>query len=55
VFLPYHAASRPFCQEITPACLPGDQVPYRLYREGLTITGVLAETGIAVALAFMIP
>ncbi len=55
LFLPYHLGSRPHCQECTPRCLPGDQVPYMIYHEGLTITGVLAETGIALALAMVFP
>lgn len=55
LLFPYHAASRPFCQECSPQCQPGDQVPYILFQQGATVTGILAESGIALALAFMIP
>ena len=55
IFLPYHLSSRPHCQECAPRCLPGDQVPYMIYHEGLTITGVLGEAGVIVALAMIFP
>jgi hypothetical protein len=54
IFLPYHLASRPHQRECSPKCLPGDSVPYMVYHEGATVSGVLAETGIVLALALIV-
>jgi hypothetical protein len=49
---PYHVFTDP-CRRFDSSagyCLPGDPVPYRLYPEGLSATGAIAEAGTIVAL-----
>jgi hypothetical protein len=55
--LPYHMFTDP-CRKFecnAGYCLPGDPVPFMLYPPGLSISGLLAETGAIVALPFLMP
>jgi hypothetical protein len=47
VALPYHTWTRPLQQWDSSAgkCLPGDATPLFLYREELSFTGLVAQTG----------
>jgi hypothetical protein len=57
VLFPYHAFTDP-CRRFDSSagyCLPGDPVPYRLYPEGLSLTGAVAEAGAIVAVLAIFP
>ena len=55
--LPYHAWTDPCrCFECSAGyCLPGDPIPFLLYPPGVSLTGALAEGGVAVALFAIFP
>src|SRR5262249_53256726 len=57
VTLPLHAFTCPFrrCECNAGYCLPGDPVPFALYPPEITLTGTLAEAGVAVALFAIFP
>src|SRR5207248_2698295 len=52
VLMPYHRFTDPCRWMETSAgkCLPGDPVPYKLYPEGLSLTGAVAEAGAIVTI-----
>jgi hypothetical protein len=54
---PYHAWTDPCrCYECSAGyCLPGDPIPFLLYPPGVSLTGALAEGGVAVALFAIFP
>ncbi len=55
--LPYHRFTDPCRRFDSNAgyCLPGDPVPYKLYPEGLSVTGGLAEAAVIVTLLAVFP
>jgi hypothetical protein len=55
--MPYHAWTDPCrCYECSAGyCLPGDPIPFLLYPPGASLTGALAEGGVAVALFAIFP
>jgi hypothetical protein len=57
LFFPYHFFSDPWRRYEASAgyCLPGSPVPYLLYPPDLSVMGGLAEIGVIVALAAVIP
>jgi hypothetical protein len=54
-WLPYHMWTEPCRNYDSNAgyCLPGDPVPYLLYPPQFSLTGVMAEAGVVVGLAFV--
>ena len=55
--LPYHRFTDP-CRWLDSGaglCLPGDPVPYRLYPEGLSLTGAVAEVAAVSAILAIFP
>ena len=57
LLFPYHAFTDPCrCQDSSAGkCLPGDPVPYRLYPEGLSLSGAFGEAATIVALMAIFP
>jgi hypothetical protein len=55
--LPYHRFTDPlrWMESSAGQCLPGDPVPYKLYPEGLSLTGAVAEAGTIVTLFAIFP
>ena len=55
--LPYHRFTDPCRRFDSNAgyCLPGDPVPYKLYPEGLSVTGAMAEAAAIVTLLAVFP
>jgi hypothetical protein len=55
--LPYHLFTDPCrkCECNAGYCLPGDPVPFMLYPPGLSVTGLLAESAVVVAIPFLLP
>jgi hypothetical protein len=54
---PYHQFTDP-CRMFDSSagyCLPGDPVPYKLYPEGLSVTGALGEAAVIVTLLAIFP
>jgi hypothetical protein len=57
LLFPYHAFTDPCrCKDSSAGkCLPGDPVPYRLYPEGLSLSGAFGEAATIVALLAIFP
>ncbi len=57
MLFPFHFGAHPHTRFDSSAgkCLPGDPVPYILYPEEITGSGILLEAGTVVAIAMMLP
>lgn len=55
--LPYHVCTRPLeCTDSSAGkCLPGDATPLHLYREQLSVTGLLGQAAVVTGAIFVFP